>query len=199
MKKMLKDGSVTPTSGFSPRTGKKKPDTFQVESPSARNLVATAYHEAGHAVMAYFEGIRNKGASIKPEGNASGVCRLQNILWHVNPQWDGTLRMRDRIERLARVKLAGPIVQRWFSPADYRHFHGQEDRQTAIDLISYLAGSEEELEAYMKLLHIQVRTKISTPPMGKIIMEVANALLRRTSLTGRELKTLIDQTIHTGT
>jgi hypothetical protein len=169
---------------------------FKNQLSRSSSLVSTAYHEAGHAVMAYFEDIRNKGASIEPEGDATGICRLKNILFNINPKKDGTLRMRDKIERLARVKLAGPIAQRLFSPAHYRHFHGQEDRQGAIDLLSYLADSKEELEAYLKLLHIQVITKIESPVVWKAIKTVANHLLKTTSLSGRELKKVIVQSIH---
>ena len=48
-------------------------------------------------------------------------------------------------------------------------------------------GSQEELEAYLKFLHIRARQIVSNPLVWVRIQAVANALIERSELTATEL------------
>ena len=87
---------------------------------SERDVRATAYHEAGHAVVAWHEGIRIRSASIMPTEATAGHVVLKPLLEGV--QLDATREgaHRARAERHARVSLAGEIAQQRY------------DRPTAI-------------------------------------------------------------------
>jgi hypothetical protein len=63
-------------------------------------LRATAYHEAGHAVVAFLRGIRTGEVSIVPnygEGTGGHVLDLPKPGWF-NPEWDASARVVERLE-----------------------------------------------------------------------------------------------------
>ena len=46
---------------------------------SEERLRLTAYHEAGHAVVSWVEGLEMEGASIEPQGSSLGRVSLADI------------------------------------------------------------------------------------------------------------------------
>ncbi len=91
--------------------------------------------------------------------------------------------------------LAGPIAQRKFSPKGYRHYHGGQDHEWATDLLMHYTGSDEEVEAYINLLHVQTRQALDLPWVWTAVIAVAEALLDKGELTGRETRAIIQQAV----
>ncbi len=87
-----------------------------------KRLEPTAYHEAGHAVAAFFHSVGLKWVSIVPRDGSLGHVR-HNPLFRTNaPDWDDSNRTRNRLETLVFVCLAGTEAQRRFAPRSVRHW-----------------------------------------------------------------------------
>jgi len=154
---------------------------------------AVAYHEAGHAVIAWHEGIGLRSASIIPVGTTGGRIIHYPMFQTINPEVDTGRRSRDRVEKSVRISLAGSIAQRKFNSRTYRRFHDEEDLQYAVDLLARIVGSDEALNAYFKLLYIQTRDILNNPDTWAAVESVAAALLHYRVLRGPEIKTAIQQ------
>lgn len=105
------------------------------------SLKRTAYHEAGHAVMAYILRIGLKEVTIIPDEDYLGKFthgRGRNI----QPEWDYDQKTRPEIERQAMVTLGGNVAEHLLTGK--KHIAGSyEDYHKVVDLLSYLAGAEE--------------------------------------------------------
>jgi len=155
--------------------------------------LATAYHEAVHALLAVLEGIRihqvnvigGKGYDERvlhdPVVKRSNKQRLET--GDISP----TLRMQ--IEAHARVALAGTIAQKKFDPGSLRSYHSTTDNKNAVDLINCLTASVRETEARLNLLSVQAeqRLKIHWPAVRRFVP----ILLEKRRISGTETKTLL--------
>jgi hypothetical protein len=150
----------------------------------SKALEATAYHEAGHAVVAWDQHVGLRRISIVPDRGSAGRVHHAPIWGRYNPEWDASPQVRLRGERLIRVSLAGMIAQRRFNPRTVRHYHGAEDHAKAVDMIFRLAASDEHADAYMKLLEIE--TRIIVHQRWELIGAFAAELMIRRLMIGAE-------------
>jgi hypothetical protein len=154
--------------------------------------MAIAFHEAGHAVACFEEGIRIRDVSIESNVESDGRVTHRSPLG-VNLDLDSSHRSRLKVERRVRVCLAGPIAHRRFSKRSYRDFQGADDHKLASELLVKIVGSMEELEAYLNLLSIQADALV-TLQWGQV-KAVARALVDRRVLSGREVAEIIRSTM----
>lgn len=165
-----------------------------MKKPS-KSLQSTAYHEAGHAVIAWRNKVRIISLSIIPEEGLFGKIRHSNPLRGIDIEWDVSTHARMRMEKCVKVSLAGAIAQRKFNPKGYRTWGDEEDRKIAYDQLTHFVGSNEELEAYSKLLEIQTRNDLNIPFVWACVEAVAEALLERQELSGKDVRAIIQQAI----
>jgi len=155
------------------------------------NKQATAFHEAGHAVVAWLEGIRIEEVSIIPSEDSHGhvVHFIPRILRTTRLDVEVTPLAHHNLLREIRVLLAGEIAQRRFAPRSLRHYHGDSDRRGVADYLSYITSSDREFEAYFKLLVIQTEDKLFNHDshVWSLIERVAQALMVRGQLSWKEL------------
>src|SRR5260370_34859100 len=78
----------------------------------------TAYHEAGHAVMAYFLGVRLKKVTIIPNKDYVGSVLHEKVVRGLGPGVDILLRNLARKEKLARIALDGNTTQKIYPPKE---------------------------------------------------------------------------------
>ncbi len=65
------------------------------------------------------------------------------------------------------------------------------DRAAAVDLVSHLCGSDEELDAYVKLLEIRARQLAQGPALRPALDALVETLLERRRLSGREARRIM--------
>jgi hypothetical protein len=155
----------------------------------SKQLWATAYHEAGHAVAAIQlrVGIGSRGVNIVSSEGAAGTCHILKS-FSGSPELETTGRMRLGAEKMAIILFAGPVAQRTFRPSSLRNYHGHSDRKRAIGLMECFVGSNRELEAYLNYLRIRAEQLVVNPLTWKTIEAVAIALFERKRLTAQEVK-----------
>ena len=156
--------------------------------PTSRQI-ATAYHEASHAVTALWLGLRlrKKGISIERDKDSLGQCYTRKP-FRGDPD-EATDTRRLKAERDAIVALAGYEGQRLFCPRS--RDGGGKDRRDAASLMCHFAGSEREVNAYMKLLQIRTEQLIGLEHIQTKIKAVAEALVERRRLSAAEVEAIV--------
>ncbi len=153
-------------------------------------LEATAHHEAGHAVAAFSQDVKINAISILPDGQSKGHIIHANPLRGIALDIDNSTRARLRIEKAVRVALAGPIAEREWGRRNGRCPHwkvgAEQDHGRAMDLISRIAGSREEANAYLRLLEIQTKQIVNSH--WQRIGCIARLLLERGELRRKDIR-----------
>jgi hypothetical protein len=163
-----------------------------------RDLLATAYHAAGHAVIAWEAQRRFTRVTIAPDEEAGtlGTCRYESLPDDFAPDL-GTSRQDELLIRDMIVSaFAGHAAEAvYFEERGVRrrnNFVGSDrDRTSAGELALYVTGSEEEARAYLSWLWIRVQMTVRTPPCWSAITALATALLQRQTLTYDEAAPII--------
>jgi hypothetical protein len=120
-------------------------------APRKSSLLATAYHEAGHAVAALVlgVGIGRKGVSIVPgEGRAGFAHHRKGFVG--DPSATRNTRMRRGAEKWAVICFAGEAAQRKWNPRSCRNYHFASDYETAADVMSHFVSSDKETVRYVE-------------------------------------------------
>ena len=152
---------------------------------------ATAYHEAGHAVVALAQRLRVEGVTIKPsKGNhghaTTSLDELKGVL--MNGEVAGR-RLRNQIEKHMRQSLAGSMSQRRFRSSSYRSHHSRDDDEFVADLSGYLGLPPEE--ANVRIAQVGDETECLVKEHWPEIVAVATALLERETLSAPELRRIV--------
>lgn len=150
---------------------------------------ATAYHEAGHAVMSALTGRRFIEVTIRPDedaGNLGSVSHVEFPAWF-NPEINQLdCRHRNWIEREVMVNFAGQIAQR--KAAGHRA-GSWKDNENAIDIASYFVSGPRELGGYLSWLYIRAENFME---LGWSLVElIAKALLEHKTLSGRKIRSIV--------
>lgn len=142
---------------------------------------ATAYHEAGHAVIAYLKGIVFDEVTIKGDERAGNDGHLQ--LERFNPQSVDkmTSRVRTRIEGLAMLALAGVRAEERFLGRRVRTGHEQDVRD-AEDLLRYVHEPAKVRSTYLAYLGQRVTALLDAPEVWAAVRAVAKRLIEKDAL-----------------
>ena len=147
----------------------------------------TAYHEAGHAVAAFFEQLRVRTATIKPDkvkGSLGHVSHYPKPSFH--PDFETDARTERRVLAGVLTYLAGPAAER---RATGRATGSHDDYRNAMDMASRLCGSNESVGALLRWMWVQARDLVTVH--WSFIEAVARALLARRRLSGQEVREII--------
>ena len=142
----------------------------------------TAYHEAGHAVVAHKLGVKIYRVTIVPAQNYLGRCELRSMLF------DGGLCEQANLERAIQISLAGPLAQKRFHRRSYRRSCGRRDYYRASGLARYLAESNER--EFLK--DQELLTEMLIQRWWVDIERIASALLEHDNLTGADVEAELD-------
>lgn len=153
---------------------------------------ASAYHEAGHAVMAFLLGHRITSVTIKPGVTAEGESYSGMVYSRPRGRIDfdvSTPAMRIKVENMIMVTLAGDVAQRRFNPRSSRNWHASADRSAAADMAFSQTSSGEQATAFLAWLHIRTRDVIHG--RWNVVERVAAALMDRETLSATDLREVI--------
>ena len=154
-------------------------------------LKATAYHEAGHAVVALLLGSKVRKITIAPEQEARDAGTVGYItrtpLTRNSIEWDLSGPNRWRVEKDVECLLAGEIAQRQFAPHSVRRYHGSADRHAAVNLLSYISGPDT-LHLYYKLLSRWTSNLLCNSFNWKIVQSLATTLLDEGTMSRKRVR-----------
>jgi ATP-dependent Zn protease len=150
-------------------------------------LTATAYHEAGHAVMAVSLGRPIQKVTIAAGRTAFGVrlgaCKLQK----------GRRKAADDpVEDEALIYLAGMVAESHFTGKHCPGGAGQDLRAVAR-LLQTRAASSSQLERLQRRLVDKVEHLLSDEAHAKAIELVASELIQKTTISGRAVRHFFEQ------
>ena len=157
----------------------------------SKQLIQTAYHEAGHAVISYELGFNVKRVTIVPGEDSLGHMKPRGYLQLHRlegkiPTGEQLGRYHDRIV----ILLAGTEAQRRYNPRSVRNLHRHlpgSDYQRVNELLMHLHG-EDEGRAAFRYLKIRARNFVSHETNWVRIEGLANALLESQTLSGDEME-----------
>jgi hypothetical protein len=177
--------------------------------PTARDRrVATAYHEAGHTVVRYFQRFRIRQLEVSIVANAAEgshghsaaakprVRRIEvdeslvphSVLREIDPETDEP----ELVERLGRPwvtsLLSGMIAEQRFT-GRYNRTGARSDRAEAREFVGFMSGSKEEQQAWMDRLWSEAERAVET--RWTFIEALAQELLVRRTMTGPEVVTFL--------
>ena len=163
-----------------------------------KRLQATAYHEAGHAMMAYIKNMAIRRVSIIPNEEEGSLGHCLHGSW---PKLLGSeegcfdfiddQKHRDKRETLAMMMYGGLVAEKHFT-GRYNWIGAGADRSRAADLLaSSLSGDLKEWGAYINWIMEHTRVHLNFPRNWAGVEALATALLQKGQLNGRQAKTVI--------
>ena len=154
-------------------------------------IQATAYHEAGHAVVRWHEQLGPpEYATIIPEGDVLGRVKGESLPKDYEPDID-SMDDREPLEKVIREFLAGSIAQKRFDPEGFDKDHAGNDWDQAVNLALYLGGDQEKTEALLHQLETQAKDILDR--LWHCVVAVSEALLEQKKLSGDEVWEIIEQ------
>lgn len=144
--------------------------------------IATAYHEAGHAVMALVLGRPVQRVSVKPNHLRLGQCELKK----------GTARpSRDIVEREILILLAG-LAAEARQMGQYGWGAAAGDLRDVRSFTLWRAGSQKQVERLEGRMLDKAEHILSQPAVWLAVERIAEELLRHTIISGRTARHLFD-------
>ena len=154
-------------------------------------LESVAHHEAGHIVAAWLQGFKLKSVTIVPSAGYQGLASLhESNLEGFHPVYDNSEETERKVKALAIWGLAGPAAQRIFNPKGYRHVHVEEDFRSSANILSYIAGSAEDVERKFETVHKNAERLVQDN--WHHVEALAEALLKKNTLSGSEIRGLLE-------
>jgi ATP-dependent Zn protease len=167
-----------------------------MKNPIIKHLLATAYHEAGHAVVRRVTTpqLMVKYVTIVPDKKAQtlGLCAGANRWTTFRPDVEVTTLTRSRLEAYVMSFLAGAIAENSFTGKKTKGT--SIDFQRATDFASYMAPSDKELNAYLEWLWARTEALLSTPINWRLVEVLAQSLMQERTMTGARVQKLINET-----
>ncbi len=137
-------------------------------------LEATAYHEAGHAVVALALGRSIQRVTVLPAQTSLGRCEFQKGRTRPSEDW---------LEREILISLAGLAAEARHT-GEYAWEGAARDLQTVKRLATQRAG-ERQAERLQRRLLAKVEHLLDQPENWLAVQQIAAELLRSETISGR--------------
>jgi hypothetical protein len=151
-------------------------------------LRSTAFHEAGHAVVACLLGVPFRLVTIKPSEDSLG-----HVLHNRWPAWAdpdseryNQWRANWWFEIRTRISLAGQMAEAICIGRRPRRYSHSADDDGAEDLALRLCGDGEAASAWLHWLLIGVRRRLAQPQVWHAVEVIADELLNRKTISDKE-------------
>jgi ATP-dependent Zn protease len=143
---------------------------------------ATAYHEAGHAVVALALGRPVHGVSILANRDRLGQCEFRKGVYRPSEDW---------VEREILIALGGIAAEAIHSGA-YGWAEADRDLRYVRDLTEQRAGRRQAERLERRLL-AKTEHLLAKPAHWRAVESIAAELLRRGEISGRAVRDLFDR------
>ena len=157
-----------------------------------------AYHEAGHAVVAYDQGVRVHGISIVPDEGRMGHIAIDTLLLNrLAPTFQHNKGARNRftMERHVMVLQGGHAAIQNLDPAMEalaETVNGEgSDINIAMSLVKAFASGDLEAERYYQWLDARTEGILANPMRWHQVKALVKALLEEGSLGARKVRMVI--------
>lgn len=141
-------------------------------------LTLTAYHEAGHAVMALLMGRSVQKVSIIPSESRLGACKVQK---------GRSKQVKDKLEAEVLILLAGMVAEGRKS-GRYNTQGASQDLKNVEKLAMSRAGSMKAAQKFFRKMLDKTQHLLSDEATWKAVKDVAAELLEHKSISGRAAK-----------
>jgi ATP-dependent Zn protease len=145
--------------------------------------IATAYHEAGHAVMAMALGRPVQRVSVLPDRVRLGHCEFKK---------GKTRPIHDALETEILVLLGGLAAEARYT-GRYCLSGAAQDLRSVRSLSQMRAASEKQVERLERRLLKKAEHTLNQPGMWSATERIADALLRSTTISGRAARHLFEE------
>lgn len=157
----------------------------------SKNLVATAHHEAGHAVAAFLLKRRLRSVTIVPNSK-DGSLGSTNYRFKSGEVRDLSYMSRRHVEDHIIICFAGGIAEQRFR-GRANHRASRSDHFEAVELALEHIGRADEARAYADWLFVRTKNLLlHTPNAWRAVKAIATALLKFQTLSGKK----VAETIH---
>jgi len=155
-----------------------------------KELEITAYHEAGHAVMAIFHKRQFRFVTIdsKEKEGVAGFVRYEPF--GISQPVDS--RIRIKYERQIMITLAGPAAEYIFTGNYELSFDVAEtDFKNTYELTSRICDSENEELPFVSWLNTRTNNILKDPAIWPCVEALAEELLKVKRLNYRKARELV--------
>lgn len=154
----------------------------------SRLQIATAYHEAGHAVMALLLGRPIERVTISPAqlqtgGRRLGACKVQK---------GRSKASQDGLEDEVLILLAGMVAESYFTHR-YCLAGATQDLQAVKRLLANRAPRERQLERLTRRMLDKTEHLLSVSVNRKAIVLIAGELMKKETISGRAVRHLFQE------
>ena len=157
-----------------------------------------AYHEAGHAVVAYDQGVRVHGISIVPDEGRMGHIAIDTLLLNrLAPTFQSNKGARNRftMERHVMVLQGGHAAVNSLDPSRKdlaETINGEgSDQNIAMSLLNAFAEGELEADKYYQWLDARTEGIVANPMRWYQVEALVEELLKEGSLGARKVRMVI--------
>jgi ATP-dependent Zn protease len=144
---------------------------------------ATAYHEAGHAVMALTLGRPVACVSALPGGEFLGTCEFGKAVFRPSEDW---------LEREALIALAGAAAEA-IHTGDYAWGAAARDQDYAERLALQRAGGARQAQRLLRRLLAKAEHLLGKEGNWRAVERLAAELMRRGAISGRAARHLYEE------
>jgi hypothetical protein len=146
---------------------------------------ATAYHEAGHAVVALALDRPVIKVSILAHREALGICAFGKAVFRPSEDW---------LEREVLIALAGMAAEAKHT-GEYDREAAGRDLRYARKLSLQRAGNERQAERLEKRLLSKTEHLLEQEENWQAVEKIAAALLREGQISGRQARHLYEESL----
>jgi plasmid stabilization system protein ParE len=143
---------------------------------------ATAYHEAGHAVMALALGRPVQRVSVRPNHQYLGQCQFGKGVFRPSEDW---------LEREILISLGGMAAEA-IHTGNYAREAAERDLRYVHDLAMRRAGARQAERLERRLL-TKAEHLLGQPHHWRAVELIAGELLRCGTISGRAARHLFDR------
>jgi len=158
------------------------------DQPQNFALAATAWHEAGHAVMAVSLGRSIEKVTISPArlqtgGSRLGICKIQK---------GRSRKSNDRLEEDVMILLAGMVAESRVT-GRYCAAGAAQDLAFVEKLLSTRAHNERQLERLTRRFLEKTEHALTEVAHATAVKLIAEELVRKVTISGRGVRYFFQQ------